>query len=477
MTNRLPRAATCTRASRAARLARGYKKPDSRPRAATTPRASRAGCLARGYRIACFVLLLAGCQNGEPVPEYFTTIEYLVDSSDKARLVSEIESATERIDVAVTGLADEEIARAVIAAKNNGAEVRVVADADFNNDPGIDLIQEADIDVVFGDGELAYLPDPNLGGVVDRCGLKDNVVQCPPPMDSEDVPRDVMFRPGSFNLQSHNFFIIDKRTIWNFAQPFDGSDGPKFGFRAESERMREVFVREFNQLHGGVFSTTLDIYNGPVKSSPQSNPDFNAQSYLTATSELEVRFNPQDRLTKTIIDDTYRAQASVFIMTDNLAEDFLIDALRYKANATIPGTNEKAFEVRVVVNSAAQSEYSRQALEELGVVRYAPASMERLPTIALYDSRPDADGENKPRRVHVATQPIWRAGPFDVFRPGSSPLCPDGNTDCVVIHPADYFVDGNMWSLLEYRGQIGAVTEIDRVESFFNDVWEQSEAP
>lgn len=432
--------------------------------------------------ICLIAATLGACRkNGEPVPEYFTDVEYLVNDGDaKARLIAEIEDSTERVDVAVTRLTDTEIANAIVKAKNNGARVRVAADADFSGDEGLKILEDADIDVKYGDGELNYLPEPTLASLVDDCGLKDGLVRCPAPANADEVPPGTMHRPGSFNLMSHNFFLLETRTIWNFTRPFAGQSGPTLGYRAESELMREVFLREFNQLHGGVFSTTLDVYNGPVKSGPQNNPDFNAKSYLTDRGELELRFNPQDRLTKTIIDDAYRARASVYIMTDNLAEDFLVDALRYKKNATRPGSDDPAFEVRVIVNGARQSDFTRDRLENLGIVRYAPARMDRLPTIAIYDAAPDADGDDRPRRVHVASQPLWRAGPFDVFRPDpQNELCPPtmDNVDCIVVHPADYFVDGNMWSLLEYRGQIHEVEEIDRMVQFFNTVWEDSEAP
>jgi hypothetical protein len=215
-----------------------------------------------------------------------------------------------------------------------------------------------------------------------------------------------------------------------------------------------------------------------VKSSPQENPDFNAKSYLTDRGELELRFNPQDRLTKTIIDDTYRARASVYIVTDSLGEEFLIDALNYKKNAKRPG-GDAAFEVREIVNSAEQSLFAKDQLEATGLVRYAPADMESLPTLAIFDALPDVNGNDRPRRVHVSSQPLWRAAPFDIIRnDGSSSYCnPQGASDCIVIHPADYFVDGNMWSLLEYRGQIHEVAEIDVMEQFFDKLWEASEAP
>ena len=437
--------------------------------------------------ITLIVLVLSGC-NREPAIEYFTEIEYFVEEDARTRLLAEIGSASERLDVALTRLTDNELADAIIRARDRGATVRVVADLDFRSDSGLQRLEDAGIVPTYGDGELFYLPEPSIAGIVSNpCGFIDGVVRCPEPPGSEPLqnyageePAGAMFRPGSFNLMSHNFFIVDVRTIWNFTRPFDGQRGSNFAFRAESERMREVMVREFTQLHGGVFATTLDVYNGPVKSSPQENPDFNAKSYLTGQGELEMRFNPQDRVTKTIIDDTYRARASVFLATDTVGEDFLISALNYKANAE-RADGEKAFEVRVIVNQNVQSPFTREALEATGVVRYAPSDIEAIPTIALYDTMPDADGDLRPRRVHVSSQPLWRAGPFNIIRnDGSNPFCPPPpalTSDCVVVHPADYFVDGNMWSLLEYRGQIHEVEEIDRFERWFNELWDASEAP
>lgn len=439
-------------------------------------------------RLALFLTLVvfASC-NKEPAGEYFTEIQYYVnDDSVRERLTREIANAETRVDIAFTRLTDTSIADAIIKARDNGAEVRVVFDRDYMSDDGVQRIMEAGITPVFGDGELLYLPDPNIAGIVDSpCGRIGGVVRCPAPADSEDLrnyageePAGAMYRPGSFNLMSHNFAIIDVRTVWNLMRPLDDQTGPTIAYRAESERMREVMEREYNQLHANVFATTLDVYNGPVKSTPQENPDFNAKSYLTDRGELELRFNPQDRLTKTIIDDTYRAHSSVWIVTDTLGEDFLIDAINYKARAKRAGSNNNAFDVRVIVNRDVQSPFTQEALEATGVVRYAPSNIDTLPTVALFDSRPDADGEDRPRRVHVASQPIWRAGPFDIIREGSSQFCPDStNSDCVIIHPADYFVDGNMWSLLEYRGQIHEVAEIDRFESWFTQLWDASEAP
>lgn len=403
------------------------------------------------------------CDNGEPPADaYFSTIELWVDDdSARSLLVADLSSATSRIDLAVTNLVDMDIANAVIAARDRGATVRVVGDADSRNDQGFEALEDAGIQVVFGDGDLYYLPEPTLASLVDDCGRVDDVVRCPKPANGEDVPEGAMYRPGDFNLMAHNFAIVDKRTIWNFAGAFDGSDMPVVAFRSRSERMREVFVREFNQLHANVFATTLDVYNGPVKSLGQSNPDFNSASYLTDQGELELRFNPQDRVTKTFIDEIYRARGSVWLMTDNLAEDFVIDALKYKA---------RHFDVRVIVNQSQQSEQTRAAVEDLGsAVRYAPTRFDHIPTIALYDALADRNGDGHPRRVHITAQPMWRGGPFRVLTAE-----PD---DIVEVFPADYFVDGNMWSFMEYRGQVGEIETIDRVENFFESVWNESTSP
>ena len=68
--------------------------------------------------------------------------------------------------------------------------------------------------------------------------------------------------------------------------------------------------------------------------------------------------------------------------------------------------------------------------------------------------------------------------PFDILRPSQQGPCPiQPGDDCLVVHPADYFIDGNMWTLTEYRGQLHEVREIDQIEAFFDDLWNQSEAP
>ena len=445
----------------------------------------------RNLRNVCVALLvglcLASC-NSEPAGEYFTTIEYFIDEGAKQQLLTDINAAEFRLDVAMTRIVDTDIADAIVSAKERGVAVRMVADADYPNDAGMQVLTNADIRPTTGDGPLFYLPDPNIAGILNSpCGRVNDVVRCPEPANSEPLeyqgeePVGALFRPGDFNLMSHNFVMIDVRTVWNFMRPFDGRDGPQFSYRAESERMREVFEREFVQLHGGVFSTTLDVYNGPTKSAGQQNPDFNAKSYLTDRGELELRFNPQDRVTKTIIDDTYRARASVYIVSDTIGEDFLVSAIDYKAKARDHRTGEPAFDVKVIVRDASQSSFTREQLLATGVVRFAPSNVEALPSVAIFDSERDADGDRRPRRVHVASNPLWRAGPFDIIRnDGSSPHCdplPANTADCVVVHPADYFVDGNMWSLLEYRGQLHEVREIDAVVDWFEDLWAQSEAP
>ena len=270
-----------------------------------------------------------------------------------------------------------------------------------------------------------------------------------------------MYRPGSFNIMSHNFILTGKRTVWNFANSaFGASDGPMVGYRIESERMWEVFEREQRQLFGNVFATTVDVYNGPVKSSQQTNPDFNSESYLSEFGEFFTFFSPQDRVVKKVIDETYRARASVWIMSDTLSEDALIKALAYK---------EKYFDVRVITREESQSP---------GVnfgdipVRYAPASAEKLPTVVIIDSEPDREGDKRPRKVMVASHPLFRTGPFRVFfGPAVQQM-----DDIIEIYPSDYYVDGNLWGLREYRGQLHEVKAIDEFVSYFDTLWSQSEA-
>ncbi len=416
---------------------------------------------------------LGSCDTSAPEPQFLTKVDIFLSQKEDVpikQLQKDI-AESDKILGAFHDMDVPQLADFLIAAKKRGAIVRIVGDEDSKDQVGFQKLLDADIEVTFGDGAFSYLPDPNLGNILEDCGVKDeNLVRCPMnPANDVAVPeKRVMYRPGSTNIMSHNFLLTKKTVVWNLSRGASSDvDGPLVGYRIDSEQMYEVFEREQRQLFGGAFATTLDVYNGPTKSTQQNNPSFNAESYLSNAGEFKTMFNPQQRLVKKVIDEAYRSKASVWIITDNMADDVLLDALRYK---------DKYFDVRVITNAASQTPKVFEAKDSF--VRKAPASIGYLPTIVIIDSELDREKERRPRQVMVLSHPLHKAGAFRIRGPRNP-----GGDDRVEIYTSDYFIDGNLWGLSEYNSQVddrsedespGRIKEIDQFVSFFNVLWKKS---
>lgn len=424
--------------------------------------------VASALMLAATLLVLPRCSTEEPTAptEEFTNVDFLLDADRdtiKARLLDDIGQADDRIEVALSRLADTDLAEALVAARARGVEVRVVADWDVRDDAGFarleagsdpDAADANEIYPVLGDGEIFYLPDPNLASFVGQCDIneEERITVC---RDGEE--QGALLRPGSYNVMSHDFVLIDREIVWNLTGKFDGTNRPWAAWRAQSVILYEDFRAEFTQMHGGVFSTNLDTYNGPNK----STADYRVL-YHTADEVLRVRFNPQERLVKTLIDQIYAAKASVQIMTDSIENPQLIDALEYKAAATT-ADGRPAFDVQVIVHPDHQVPGSqRDRLEAMGA-RYI-RGVDHLPTMAIFDDARDHTGRRRPRKAAVLSHPLWHATPYEL-QPGPT----------VAVYPSDTFIDGNMWELVEYASQPGQSAQIDQLVGRYAGAWESTD--
>ncbi len=368
-------------------------------------------------------------------------LEYFVaDSNAKSRLIAEIAAEDERIDAAFWTLEDTDVANALVAAQSRGVKVQVVGDVDNAAAAGFAALEAADIPVVYLSGEFEYLPDPNLSPV---------------------LPNGVITRPGPTNEMSHTFVILGDVTVWTFASPFLADRTPEIGYRVVSELLNEDFTREFRQLYAGVNAIELDIYNGPTKSmvhkhpyeTVRGEPFFYSDSLYTDQGRLKLLFNPQNRAIKTMIDELYRAKASIFIQTDSIDEPYVLDALEYKANA--------GFDVRIVVNQNVQVDDENQRIRLAGLgARQVDATY--LPTVVVLDHEPDRFNQLRPRQAMVISHRILRTSPFEVT------FNPQGN-DTVEVFATDYFADGHAWAAIEVNGLRGEVVVIDQLLGVFND--------
>ena len=422
--------------------------------------------------------LAAGCNN-EPVElqQLRTTVDYQAmsqssESDLESRLLEDLEEADTRIWAAVTpDVLTPAVQEALLAAHDRDVEVQVVADVDApkRNDTLADRfgeLEEAGIRVVYGDGPFRYLPSPNLSQALGGCKVNDREQYTICSTGIEDSPcpgetagnANAVCRPGAYNLMSHRFFIIDKENVWNFANGFEGSIGP-VGWEAESELIHEDFGREFRQMEGGIFADSLDTYNGPVKSRTDEHID-----YMYDGGVMKIRFNPQERLMKNVIDAVYSARSSVHVVTSELTNPFLLDALEYKA--------KHDFQVSIAVGADTQpSGSARERLRQLGANAYPTG--DDLPTMVLIDVNRDANDKQWPRAAMMLTHPLWHGQPLSL-EPPKNPYVEDA-TDRVFVYPSDHYVDGSLSMFYEFSSNAGRMDAIDRSVQYVTSVLQQSE--
>ncbi len=371
-------------------------------------------------------------------------------ASVRDKVIADINNARVRIWAALMHLEDPAIADALVSAHKRGVEVRIVSDVDHRGDVGFGMLEAAGIEPVYGDGELAYLPEPTITSLLADCRKTPDVITCSKGQARPGDIEGMMVRPGNFNLMSHTFFVIDEMQVWNITTPLTTKNTVWLGFNLLNEEIARSFEREHRQMHGGVFSTTLSIYNGPLKSNIQRTP-----LYFTDQGTIKIQFNPQERLLKNVIDEVYRAKASVFIMTEDLSNQFLLDALEYK--------KANGFDVKVVIGKG-QGESTQARVDALGAKKVA-ASVGFLPTMIVIDHSNDRRGKTNPRIVQLLSHPLYRGSAFEVeYRK------PDNR---VHWYRADSFTDGNMFEIIEFGNQ-RVVKDAEKLPAEdFVKVWEQ----
>jgi len=434
-------------------------------------RDGRAGIRALAIAGVCFaagaVATVSGCDSPAERSELQTTVDYFLqaspgDRTSKREFLEDLENgADRRIRAALAGDAlTAEVADRLVAAQDRGVRVEVVTDGDEQSSEPVQTLLDNDIPVTFGDGELDYVPDPSLTQLLSQCERQSDRerVLCGPDVaagdpcgGSQGTTSGIMCRPGSYNVMSHRFVLIDQATVWHLAGGLENDDGGPLAWRVESEIIHEDFTREFRQLSAGTFATTLDAYNGPLKSTGDNNLD-----YMTDRGVVQMRFNPQERLLKHVIDEVYRARSSIAIATPSLRNPFLLDALEYKA--------DNGFEVSIIVGNRQPRGPARGRLQDLDARTYS--GDRQLPTVVAVDT----GGSRWPRTAMILTHPLIHSQPYAVEQ---GKQCDEANQDdtsqCTVVYPSDKFADGSMWKFYEYSSNAGGeertTDEIDRLES------------
>jgi phosphatidylserine/phosphatidylglycerophosphate/cardiolipin synthase-like enzyme len=321
--------------------------------------------------------------------------------------VESVDRAEESVRLAVENLESERLRNALIAAADRGVDVRVVTDEDLLGladivalDAALPRRDDGRSAVSAGDGALSYSPSPNT----------------------------VVSRPGSDNVMSHNFVVVDELEVVTATNGFYDTSITQLGFYIASEEFGRDFADEFDHMFSGIFATTLSAFNGPLKSNTN-----NRTFYRTNAGRVELFFGPQERLTKRLVDEVYLTRSSVVVVTELLSSEPLADALRYKAEA--------GFDVTVIVEAdRAEIESSRVAALEVVFEPLANARIVRVASVGgdaiVIDELPSPiDGVQYPARAYVSTQPVVAALGFV------------GTGTATTSRPADAFYDGHMFAV------------------------------
>lgn len=401
--------------------------------------------LARLAMVAALALAALGCESElETPPEPFTdllvptpgaygattlfrtvVVDQVVEGSIDSSYAFVVDDALTLIDTAEWGLEvmlenlyDQQVAEAIVAAAERGVEVRIVGDVDRREQRGFALLEEAGLTPIYGDGSILW------NGVFGE---------------------DPILRTGEDNQFTHNVIIADRLRMLALTAGFPEGRGEvvQSGFAAVSEVLARDFGNIFDQLHGGVFATTLTYYDQPVPSDGN-----NRTLYPTEEGAIEVYFGPQEPLVKELVDRIYMARASVWLAAPVMLNSEVARALIYKAQV--------GFDVQVVVGTVEGTRDGAELLPEV-LARFAAAGSDRSSwvapeyrinpaligggTLIVIDGKRAFDGDDvQPGVVLSMTAPLFESVPYYIEN-----VRVDGLD--LSAQPSDRFTDAHLWAV------------------------------
>jgi phosphatidylserine/phosphatidylglycerophosphate/cardiolipin synthase-like enzyme len=312
--------------------------------------------------------------------------------------IATIEGAEERLRIALPTLTDPALAAAIEARHVDGLDVEVVTDQDQADDPGVIALLDAGVPVQLADGSVTYF-DFNLNQDV--------------AWNSEDV------------AMTNAFVVADSIRVTAADRAGDEADGYRVVVEATNQWIAEDLEAEHNQLMGGTDAASLTAFSSLAKSILDARWAYHTEDDVTA----ELWFGPQERLIKRLIDATYRAQSSIWVLTGELQDEGLARALQAKA--------ANGFDVQVIVGPEHVNSIFGPSVvlarETPDVLKYRSTLDGPTPTVVVVDYAPDRDGIRRTTQAFVLTHPIVSA----------ARLFQDSEV------ATDQLMDGTLWVLRE----------------------------
>jgi len=357
---------------------------------------------------------MLGC-NAPPEMDTFSQVRvHAPDDAEStdAYFIDLFDSAEETLDVALPAIEDEDLSDAIIDAWDRDVAVRVVTDIDRSADAGVIALQEAGVPLTLADGAITYF-DFNI-------------------LD------DVLWTSDQA-IMSHAFAIADEIRAVNATSAGTLEEGTRLVLDLQGEDLMIDMWVEHNQVFGGSDAVALTAYSSAAK----SIADFR-WAYGTQTDQvMEMWLGPQERLTKRIIDAVYSARASVWVLTNDFANDGLSAALEDKAAYD--------FDVQVVVGPAWGASSFALSLElrdhTPDVSKHRICDPGEVPTLVLIDYERARDGNRYTSQAFLLSHDLYSAA--RLYR-----------SDEVI---NDQLIDGNLFVLDDYNAPDGAMLDLQQV--------------
>lgn len=293
------------------------------------------------HRLFLLASLAAGCaapdMTAATTQLSYTTVRGSAEVDDA--FITHIETAEQRVAVAVPALENTALSDALIEAYDRGLQVEVVTDVDHGADAGAVALADAGVPLTLADGPVTYFEFA--------------------------LNQDVEWRSDQVTM-SNAFVVTDTRDITAATSAGDSGDGWRVLIEGESESMAEDLRAEHNQLMAGTDASSLTAFSSLAKSVLDNRWAYPTQQHMVT----ELWFGPQERLIKRVIDAVYRSRASVWVLTGQLADEGLARALQAKA--------ANGFDVRVIVGAEHQDSVTDPAYE---FARYTPDVLKYRATV------------------------------------------------------------------------------------------------
>ncbi|MFT5684127.1 MAG: hypothetical protein ACI8RZ_005068 [Myxococcota bacterium] len=363
-------------------------------------------------------LLLLAC-DGPQMSEAFHQVSVTPTNSAadiETAFVDSIAAATFDVGLMVPGLESAAVAEALIAAADRGVSVEVVTDIDSTGQSGLIALEEAGLVVQYADDSVTYF---------------DFAINADVSWSSEQV------------VMSNTVLVVDEVEVLSASYLGEG-EGTRLLWRGRGEDIGGDFAAEHNQIFGGTDASARTAFDSLAKSVTDARWSYPTQTDLS----LELWFGPQERLIKRMIDNSYNARGSIWLMTDDLADEGMINALYAKA---VDG-----FDVRVLVGpSFGVSSPNSSAIltRETTGMQKRQLSDAVVPTLMLVDLKRDRTGRYNTARGMMLSHPVWSANRLFA---GAEVL-------------TDQLVDGNLWVLNDFGAPS---TELTDLEAAFEAAWE-----